>query len=84
VEKLLFESYRTPKIRSISQRVPMTEEDPYRKWRKGRGRESQSDTQGGDKPLDMEDEEETETSRSVNEDTEEPDRANEEVDEKID
>ena len=61
----------------------MSQEDPYSKWRKKKP-ESQSDTQGGDKPLDMEGEEETETSRKVNEDTMEPDKADEEVDEKID
>jgi hypothetical protein len=61
----------------------MSEEDPYSKWKK-RAPESQSDTEGGDKPLDMEDEEEIETSRKVNEDSMEPDKADEDVDEKID
>jgi hypothetical protein len=58
-------------------------EDPYAKWKK-RMPESRSDTQGGDEPLDMEDQEEEETSATVNEDSREPDRADEEVDEKID
>ena len=61
----------------------MSEEDPYRKWKR-RAPESRSDTQGGDKPLDMEDQEEEETSRTVNEDKMEPDRADEEVDETVD
>ena len=62
----------------------MSEQDPYGKWKKRRESESKSDTQGSDKPLDMEGEEETETSRKVSEDLMEPDEANEEVDEKID
>jgi hypothetical protein len=62
----------------------MSEEDPYSKWKKRQESESQSDTQGNEIPLDMEGEEETETSSKVNEDTMEPDKANEEVDEQID
>ena len=58
-------------------------EDPYAKWKK-RTPENRSDTQGGDEPLDMEDQEEEETSATVNEDSREPDRADEEVNEKID
>jgi hypothetical protein len=44
---------------------------------------SQSDTQGGDKLIDMEDEEEEEPSIRVN-DRIKPDKADEEVDESID
>ena len=61
----------------------MSEEDPYKKWKK-RGSDTRSDTQGGDKPLDMSDQEEEETSRAVNEDKVEPDKADEEVDETVD
>ena len=75
--------YQTTKIDG-SHPVSMTEEDPYSKGRKRRDSESQSDAQGNNKPLDMEGEEENETSMTVDEDTREPDKANEEVDEKID
>jgi len=62
----------------------MSEIDPYNNRRKSGNRESQSDTQGNDEPIDMEDQEEDETSMKVNEDNAEPDAAGEEVNEKID
>ena len=49
-----------------------------------RKRESDSDTQGGDEPLDMEDQEGEETSMKVNEHGKKPDLSDEEVDEKMD
>ena len=61
----------------------MSKEDNHG-TRKGRNARSRSDTQGGDKPIDMEGQEEAETSRSVNEDHLEPDEEDERVDEKID
>ena len=55
--------------------------DLYYKLRKS---ESQSDAQGGDEPIDMEGQEETETSRKVNVDDAEPDHSDERIDERID
>lgn len=62
----------------------MLEEDPYIDQRKRENVKTQSDTQGGYMPLDMEDQEEEETSRNVNEHGAEPDQTDEQVDEKID
>ncbi len=62
----------------------MSEKDLLGNRRKTENPESRSDTQGNDEPIDMEDDEEEETSRKVNEDRGEPDAADEEADEKID
>jgi hypothetical protein len=60
------------------------EEDPYRKWLRGDRPQTRSDTQDVDPPLDMEGQEDDETSASVNEDKTEPDEIDERVDENID
>lgn len=57
----------------------MSESDPNNKRKK-----SQSDSQGGDYQIDMEDQEDGETSARVNRDYVEPDKSDEEVDERID
>ena len=57
----------------------MSETDSYNKRKR-----SQSDSQGGDYQIDMENQEEEETSARVNDDYVEPDKSDEEVDERID
>lgn len=56
----------------------MSESDPNKR------KKSQSDSQGGDYQIDMEDQEDGETSARVNRDYVEPDKSDEEVDERID
>lgn len=62
----------------------MSEEDPNTSRRKSENPKSQSDTQGDDQPIDMEGQEDVETSAKVNEDKGAPDGAYEDVDENID
>jgi len=57
----------------------MSETDSYNKRKR-----SQSDSQGGDYQIEMENQEEEETSARVNDDYVEPDKSDEEVDERID
>jgi hypothetical protein len=62
----------------------MSQEDSEIKWKKRMNTKSQSDTQGGNEPFDMEGQEQTEVSRRVNDKSIEPDEPDEQVDEKID
>lgn len=72
------------KIATATTHKMSTEEDPHSNKKKREDSGSQSDTQGGDLPLDMTDQEEEETSMNVNDHHAAPDQEDEQVDEKID
>jgi hypothetical protein len=61
----------------------MSEENPY-SGSESDSPDSESDTQATNEPIDMEDQEEEETSRKVNENKAEPDKSDEEVDQTVD